>query len=66
MGEDHLIVDNNKSLEQEVQDALGYQSYDNSVENEAPAQKRAHTRISAYVSDNNIAQSPMIAKKHIK
>lgn len=67
-GEEHLIIDNNnnKSLEQEVEEALGYQSYDNSVEDETPAQKSAHTRISAYVSDNNIAQSPMVLPKHSK
>ena len=37
-GEDHLVIDNgmnNRSLEQEVDDALGRLSYDNSIENEA-------------------------------
>ena len=37
-GEDHLVINNNNvSIEQEVENALGYQSYDNSVENEGPA-----------------------------
>jgi hypothetical protein len=38
-GEDHLIIDNgmnNRSLEQEVDEALGRLSYDNSGDNEAP------------------------------
>ena len=38
-GEEHLIIDNNnnKLLDLEIEEALGYQSYDNSVENETPA-----------------------------